>query len=360
MRYALPAIAVNEEELDRVQAGALAVILQRLGFSSKLPKAIRHGSAQFGGLGLYDLRTELGIAQIKFFRESVITGKEPGKLLLISLQHSQREAGIMYPLLERPDIHIPYLTPTWITSLRQYLYNHNITISLTDTYELQLNGKNDQSIMNLEYLKGYTTGQQAQINRVRIHLQVATLSDMSDDTGFCIRPEYLAGDRPSNFQVCTQWPHQPTVTRQQQRLWRKYVGSHFLRYGTKWINRLERPNTTGNIESTTHTPNPTQYSSLALYLKSLPRWHQRLLHSYTQCASDVDIWRTFRSKKRVTIVSDGGLADEIGTFGWKLIGASNETLYAGAGPIDGPPELGSSTRSELGGLVGTPPSGCQL
>ena len=39
MRYALPAIATNEEELDKVQAGALAVFLQRLGLSSKTPKA---------------------------------------------------------------------------------------------------------------------------------------------------------------------------------------------------------------------------------------------------------------------------------------------------------------------------------
>jgi hypothetical protein len=72
-----------KQELDHIQAGALAVILQPLGLSSKWPKAIRHGSTQLGGLGLCDLRTELGIAQIKFFRESVITGKEPGKLLLI-------------------------------------------------------------------------------------------------------------------------------------------------------------------------------------------------------------------------------------------------------------------------------------
>ena len=98
---------VNKEELDHIQAGALAVILQPLGLSSKLPKAIRHGSTQLGGLGLCDLRTEIGIAQIKFFRDSVITGKEPGKLLLISLQHSQRKAGIQQPLLERPDIYIP-------------------------------------------------------------------------------------------------------------------------------------------------------------------------------------------------------------------------------------------------------------
>jgi hypothetical protein len=97
---------------------------------------------------------------------------------------------------------------------------------------------------------------------------------------------------------------------------------------------------------------PTQHPTLQSYLKSLPIWYQRLLHTYRQCASDLIIWRNFRSKKKVTIVSDGGLTEGIGTFGWKLVGSNNETLYAGAGPIDGPADMGSSTRSELGGLAG--------
>ena len=63
------------------------------------------------------------------------------------------------------------------------------------------------------------------------------------------------------------------------------------------------------------------------------------------------IWTELRSKKKVTIVSDGGLAEGIGTFGWKIVGTKNQTLFAGAGPVDGPHEMGSSTRSELGGLA---------
>jgi hypothetical protein len=39
-----------------------------------------------------------------------------------------------------------------------------------------------------------------------------------------------------------------------------------------------------------------------------------------KCASNVGHMEKFGSKKRVTIVSDGGLAKNIGTFGWKLIG----------------------------------------
>jgi hypothetical protein len=41
----------------------------------------------------------------------------------------------------------------------------------------------------------------------------------------------------------------------------------------------------------------------------------------------------------------------VGTFGWRIIGLDNATLYEGAGPIDGPTEEGSSTRSELGRLT---------
>jgi hypothetical protein len=203
--------------------------------------------------------------------------------------------------------------------------------------------------MHHEYLNRYTPAQQAQINRVRLHLQVETLSDLSDDTGFCIRSEYLQGQRPTSFREWPQWPRQPIVTKQQQRLWRRYVGSNFLQYDTKWINCLDI--TPPSCEPENIPLKPTHYPSLAAYLKSLPQWYQRLLFSYKQCAINIVIWQTSRSKKKVTIVSDGGLAESIGTFGWKILGANNDTLYAGAGPIDGSPDMGSSTRSELGGLA---------
>ena len=87
------------------------------------------------------------------------------------------------------------------------------------------------------------------------------------------------------------------------------------------------------------------------YIKSLPGWYRRLLHTYRQCVSDLEIWRAFRARKTIVIVSDGGLAEGVGTFGWKIVAANNTTLYAGAGPIDGPKEISSSTRSELSGLA---------
>ena len=85
MRYVLPAISVDEEELGAVQTNILAAILNKLGHSSKTPTAIRHGPLEMGGLALIDLRTEVGISQIKYMRNAVYSDTEPGKLITMSL-----------------------------------------------------------------------------------------------------------------------------------------------------------------------------------------------------------------------------------------------------------------------------------
>ena len=58
MRYSLPAIAADEEEFAQVQAKIIPTNVQKLGLSSKLPVAVRHGPISMGGLGLMDLLTE--------------------------------------------------------------------------------------------------------------------------------------------------------------------------------------------------------------------------------------------------------------------------------------------------------------
>jgi hypothetical protein len=62
----------------------------------------------------------------------------------------QLEAGIPHPLLEFPTIEVLYLTPTWILSIRQFLYNHNLTISVTDSLPNPLWGPYNNHKMNAE------------------------------------------------------------------------------------------------------------------------------------------------------------------------------------------------------------------
>jgi hypothetical protein len=86
-------------------------------------------------------------------------------------------------------------------------------------------------------------------------------------------------------------------------------------------------------------------------LASLPVWQQRLFCQFDQIADDLTIWKAFRSKRWLDIISDGGLSQSVGTFGWKVVDRAKSTLFQGSGPIDGPTEVGSSTRSELGGFT---------
>ncbi|KAI2510061.1 hypothetical protein MHU86_4355 [Fragilaria crotonensis] len=86
------------------------------------------------------------------------------------------------------------------------------------------------------------------------------------------------------------------------------------------------------------------------YLATLPRSQRRLVEDATQVATDLQVWRAFRSREHLYIASDGGLSGNEGTFGW-IISTRKFPLFQCGGPVDGPFDTNSSTRSELAGFV---------
>ncbi|KAI2497423.1 hypothetical protein MHU86_17081 [Fragilaria crotonensis] len=302
-----------------------------------------------GGMDLYDVRTEAGIEAIKYMRDAVYQKSEAGKLILINVQHSRLESGITQPILEHPNIHLPYLTPTWITSIRQYLHRHNLTITLTDTYDIKRNGTDDLVIMTAEHLQRYSPSQQRDINLVRLHLQVQSLSDITDPTRpNAILLHMLDGKRKPNTPISPLWPRQPEPSNAQRRQWKRFIASSYLRYIPFWKNPPTSTRRTPSPPTTAIHPTPT--TSLLELITKLPKSKRRLLASLTQVATDETIWNAFRSRQRLNIASDGGLSNKKGTFGW-VLAATNETLYQCSGPVDGPRDTSSSTRSELCGYA---------
>ena len=363
MSYVLPCIAADEEELHIVQTKLLSVALQKMGLSSKTPVPLRHGPIDMGGMGLIDLRTEMGVLQLKTIRNAIYANSEVGKLIIISIKYSQIEAGIKEHLLENPAIDIPYLTPTWITSVRQFLFQHNLTLTFTNSLQIHLQGSSDQHIMQPLQLKKYSPQDQRDINLVRLYIQAITLSDVSTPDGNHITWEALHGHRALTQVVRKNWPRQRAPTKHQSNVWKRYMVENFLRYNTTWKTPLGEvlPNTYETYKSWRNRmraatfDDPRGYSTLRQYIRSLPRWYRRLLDGHKQLATTGQIWKAFRRKSQtIDIASDGGLSGAIGTFGWKIVakfGHRDEVLFQGAGPIDGPHEVGSSTRSELGGFT---------
>ena len=234
-------------------------MLQKMGYSSKIPTAIRHGPIELGGLGLYDLRTEAGLEALKFFRNSIYENSETGSLLTIDLEHSQRESGILQPLLEHPTINVSYLTPSWLLSLRQYMSLHNLHIVVTDTYQDSLRSTADAVIVQPEHLSRYTETQQRDLNLVRLYLQISKLSDMVDPhQPNKIALQYLGATRSPNFVPNPQWPRQGKPSASQRRLWKRFLVSSYLRYIPYWKSPP--------LPSPTHQPQSHSTLSLSAFL----------------------------------------------------------------------------------------------
>lgn len=150
--------------------------------------------------------------------------------------------------------------------------------------------------------------------------------------------------------ICDQkWPRQQTPTKSQQRLWKSYIKSSFLRYIPFWKNQPISPTQSSPTELPRPT-NSTSHASLFEYITSLPLSHRRLLDELEQVATDQEVWKTFRSKSRIYVASDGGLHQTRGTHGW-LISTRKQVLFKCAGPIDGPFDTASLTRCELAGCA---------
>jgi hypothetical protein len=351
MRYSLPALAVNEEEIATIQSRIIPTIVNRLGLSSKLPTAIRFGPVSLGGLGLLDLRTENGIEMIKYFRHEIFGRTQVGQLLLLQVRASQLEAGIKNQILEEPSIKISYLTPTWVLSMRQFMSNHNISITLTDRWERKLEGKHDRYIMSLVFLQRYSIRQQTDINLVRIYLQVHTLNDMIDTAEpDKIASWAMAGVRDIGFENNAGWPRQQEPSLAQKRIWRRYISSNYLRYQRFWkyspgMRKQDRHSVAGEDEAHVFD------GGIPALIYNLPRTQKRMLMHVHQVASDDQVRNACRCKRPITIASDGGLKGTRGTFGWSIRTSHHTVLLEGAGPVDGPSDVVNSTRCELAGYA---------
>ena len=348
MRYSLAPIAVDEEVLAGVQHRIIKVMLQKMHVNSNLPTSIRHGPLEMGGLGIYDLRTEAGIEAIKFLRNSIFSGSEPGNLIRINLQYSQLESGVGTPLLEYPSLHIPYLTPTWVLSVRQFLSCHDMSITLTESYVPTLRSTSDAFIMQPMHLARYSVSQQRDINLVRLYLQATTLADLTNpEKPSSISLSALDGKRQDHWVNNPLWPRQDTPSSSQRRLWKRFLRSSYLRYVPYW----KSPPLPRSLPSEpVGVSRPPPLESIHDYVRTLPTTQRRLLADLHQQASDVHVWRAFRSKARLYIASDGGLHGNKGTHGW-VLSSKTQVLFHCSGPVDGFVSTESSTRSELAGCA---------
>jgi hypothetical protein len=106
-------------------------------------------------------------------------------------EYSQLLAGVQYPILQNPKPRLPHINNPLITTIRQFLAESDLSISIPGLYTPQHLRENDCNIMG-ELMKMEKSPIAIQrVNQCQLFLQITWLSEMTDPPGTTILPDFL-------------------------------------------------------------------------------------------------------------------------------------------------------------------------
>ena len=173
----------------------------------------------------YDLQ---GQYKLKFLMLHMKRNGSTGKPIQIAFRYMQQSTGLSTPFHLQDFQSYGHLLPhSWLRHLFQYLDSRRITVELIDDVTLPEARQNDRSVTEL-LSSHFTTNQMVILNRIRIHLQVMYLSEISDITGRHVLPNIL--ECISYHKSKWEWPNQK-CPENQNALWKK--ACHILQHHLK-------------------------------------------------------------------------------------------------------------------------------
>jgi hypothetical protein len=188
--YGLSATTISEKNLNKSQQIITSILLSKLGFNRHTPRAIAFAPTHFGGIGLYNLHVEQGLAHMLFFIGHMRAKNDTTKILSILLESYMIAAGTtVSPFLDtkaRPYLHAP-----WIDILREFIYNIEMTITTPTILCPKLIRDHDFAIMDIDGNVFSNKKDLMVLNKCRTWLQVTTVAEISNIEGTAILPAAL-------------------------------------------------------------------------------------------------------------------------------------------------------------------------
>jgi exonuclease III len=221
--YPLTASFLTSKQLQKVQTRAMSIIVPRCGYNRNTHRSIIYGPHRLGGAGFRHLAVEQGVLQVTYFLRHVRQQSQVGKLILCALSWLQLSVGVSYPVLEQPLNPLPHIESLWLTSLRDFLASHKLSIQMTDTGIPPLQREHDTYIMDhILQANHYTKAEVRKINYCRMFLQAVTVSDLSHPDGTSIDLLMMQGqDSEKGSRTAILSIHQERPSDTEWKLWRR-------------------------------------------------------------------------------------------------------------------------------------------
>ena len=135
VRYSASIVGYTREQCNKIQSPVVRECLAASGLNSNFPRGVVFTSVRYGGLGWEHMRTTQTYEFINLFLKHIKMNDEMSKLIRISLEKAQQQAGVSSPILERSTVIKPYVDNNWIYCLHKLLMEGSMTIKLENTEE---------------------------------------------------------------------------------------------------------------------------------------------------------------------------------------------------------------------------------
>ena len=163
---------------------------------------------ELGGAGFIPMKVAAKIGYVQYFIKNWQTPEEElGKLVRIVYSWAVDCAGVMFPLLELPDVEIPHLCEVVITKLQLTLAEIQGKIHLDYSFICPALRENDVAIMDVALRMCLTKIQLNRVNAVQEYLGVQYVSELSLNGTYLVFP-CLLEDMNKLYRVTRGQPKQ--------------------------------------------------------------------------------------------------------------------------------------------------------
>ena len=266
--YRLALSCFSYDECDSIMKIITPTLLHASHFHRNFSRDLTYAPPQYGGLRFPHFFYLLLQYKAKLFTFHYRRQDKTGRLLKISIEHTQLQAGTSAPFYS-----LKYLTwrkilrPTWFTHLWSLLDLCSISLTITNPWTYIPPRSNDCFLMDILLPHIPSPSIHYALNACRLHLQILTLSDMTTLDGSIILPNLLHGQQFRSSSL--KWPAQEIPTHWWS-TWSMYIQSYVVPYLS--LHRL------GNWHSSTHqvwhwrqlSPDRIVSPSLQIYSSTSP------------------------------------------------------------------------------------------
>ncbi len=244
LTYSFPAMGLPPTFLERIHKLSTSTILNKMGYHRNLPRSVVFAPCRIGGIGLCNLIQEQSAQQTIILLRHLRAKSSLGKAMEALIRTYQLWAGLRRHVLfdTQP---CPWIPSQWLSHLRQSMQTNQVQICY-NAWTIQPMRANDRFIMEDLLDQDLPRFKLERLNACRMYLQVTTLAEITDHTGFELLPQALTNQRQATPTGLTsisysklKWPRINCPSAACWRLWTATIRTIYT--GSARGTRLNQP-----------------------------------------------------------------------------------------------------------------------